>query len=249
MANQKWNVNEYISGFSFVPAYGEDLFSLITHKGGALLDVGCGSGALSGKLAERGFAVTGMDDEERFILSAAKAYPNVKFINADAVNFSFENKFSVAFSNAVLHWIDFSNQKSALKNIYNSLEGGGEFVFEMGGKGNCALIHKEVSMQCALRGRTYKNPFYYPSIGEYSALLEGAGFKITYAVMFDRFTPLVGEHGVRDWINMFLGGALSSFGDSADIALAAEENLKNKLYVGGKWYADYVRLRMRAIKD
>lgn len=248
MANQRWNVEKYSSAFSFVPSYGEDLFSLITHSGGELIDIGCGNGALSNKLAERGFSVTGIDDEERFILSASAAHPGVKFIRANAVNFSLENKFSVAFSNAVLHWIDFSDQKSALKNIYNCLKKGGEFVFEMGGKGNCALIHDAVKEQCALRGYKYKNPFYYPSIGEYSPLLESAGFKIEYAVLFDRLTPLTGEHGVRDWINMFLNNALSAFPDKEDIAVAAEESLKDKLFVGNKWYADYVRLRMRAVK-
>lgn len=248
MANQRWNVGEYTSAFSFVPSYGEDLFSLITHKEGALLDVGCGSGALSDKLAGRGFTVTGMDDEGAFIKAAKKAYPDVKFIKANAVSFSLKNKFSVAFSNAVLHWIDFSFQAAALKNIYNCLEGGGEFVFEMGGKGNCALIHGAVERQCALRGYEYVNPFYYPTIGEYAALLEKAGFKTTYAVMFDRLTPLAGEHGVRDWINMFLNGALSSFNEREDIASAAEEDVKKSLFTGGKWYADYVRLRMRAVK-
>lgn len=248
MANQRWNVEKYASSFSFVPSYGEDLFSLITHKGGALLDVGCGGGALSNKLAERGFAVTGMDDEGAFIESASKAYPDVRFIKANAVSFSSENKFSVAFSNAVLHWIDFSLQATALRNIYDCLEGGGEFVFEMGGRGNCALIHGAVERQCALRGYKYVNPFYYPSIGEYAALLEKVGFKITYAVMFDRLTPLVGEHGVRDWINMFLNNALSAVPQRADIAAAAEDELKESLFMGGKWHADYVRLRMRAVK-
>lgn len=249
MANQRWNVEKYSSAFSFVPSYGEDLFSLITHKGGELLDIGCGSGALSYKLAGRGFSVTGIDDEEAFVLSAAKTYPNVKFIRANAVNFSLENKFSVAFSNAVLHWIDFSDQKSALQNIYNCLKKGGEFVFEMGGKGNCALIHGAVKKQCALCGYKYKNPFYYPSIGEYSSLLESVGFKTEYAVLFDRFTPLSGSHGVRDWINMFLNNALSSVPEREDIALSAEESLKDKLFVENKWYADYVRLRIRAVKE
>lgn len=248
MANQRWNVGEYTSSFSFVPFYGEDLFSLITHKGGALLDVGCGGGALSDKLAGRGFAVTGMDDEEAFIDSAKKAYPNVKFIRANAVSFSLKNKFSVAFSNAVLHWIDFSFQAAALKNIYDCLECGGEFVFEMGGKGNCALIHGAVERQCALRGYKYVNPFYYPTIGEYAALLEKVGFKTTYAVMFDRLTPLEGVHGVRDWINTFLNNSLSAMPERADIASAAEEDVKESLFTDGKWYADYVRLRMRAVK-
>lgn len=249
MANQKqWNVKEYSAAFSFVPSYGEDLFSLISHGGGKLLDVGCGNGALGEKLFERGFLVTGLDDSEKFISSAAAAHPDIKFIRADIVNFSSEEKFSVAFSNAVLHWIDEKNQLSALKNIYNSLEKGGEFVFEMGGKGNCEQIHSAVKEECAKRGISYKNPFYYPSLGEYSSLLEEAGFKVVYAVLFDRFTPLVGEHGVRDWIKMFLNNPLSACSDMEEIAIAAEERTKEKLFVGEKWFADYVRLRIRAVK-
>jgi len=249
MANQNWNVKEYTSGFSFVPSYGEDLFSLISHGGGKLLDVGCGNGALSKKLAERGFCVTGMDDSAAFISAAKKAYPEVRFVRANAVNFSFDEKFSVAFSNAVLHWIDFSDQPSALKNIFNALESGGEFALEMGGKGNCAAIHSAVCAECAARGINYKNPFYYPSLGEYSSLMEKAGFKVEYASLFDRFTPLSGEHGVRDWINMFLKNPLSGIAEAEEIALRAEEKTKERLFVGGKWYADYVRLRIKAVKE
>lgn len=249
MANQNWNVKKYSSDFSFVPAYGEELISLISHKEGKLIDIGCGSGALSERLLERGFLVTGLDDNAGFIASASSAYPSVRFIRGNIVSFTSDEKYSVAFSNAVLHWIDEKNQPKALKNIYNCLEKGGEFVFEMGGKGNCALIHSAAAEACADMGMEYKMPFYYPSEEAYSELLSGAGFKIEYSSLFNRPTPLKGEHGVRDWINMFLGGAVKSEEKRLKIGEAAEEKLKDKLFHNGKWYADYVRLRAKAIKD
>ena len=51
--NISWNSEGYKEGFSFVPAYGQDVLSLIRKKGGRALDLGCGNGALTAKLSER----------------------------------------------------------------------------------------------------------------------------------------------------------------------------------------------------
>jgi len=55
-------------------------------------------------------------------------------------------------------------------------------------------------------GRTPKSPWFYPSAGEYSTLLEKHGFEIRTAQTFERWTKL--EHpdrGLREWLEMFAG--------------------------------------------
>lgn len=103
----------------------------------------------------------------------------------------------------------------------------------------------------AEQGYSYQVPFYFPSIGEYASLLEQAGFEVRYAVLFDRMTELMGEDGMKDWIRMFISTpfyAVSKEAQREAIRNRAVELLKKDLYRDGKWYADYVRLRMRAIK-
>lgn len=54
MPNINWNANDYKNGFSFVPEYGESVINLITKdKGSRVIDLGCGNGMLTDKLAEK----------------------------------------------------------------------------------------------------------------------------------------------------------------------------------------------------
>lgn len=52
--NINWDAKGYKENFSFVYEYGEDVVSLLkSPKGAAVLDLGCGNGALSVKLLEK----------------------------------------------------------------------------------------------------------------------------------------------------------------------------------------------------
>ena len=91
-------------------------------------------------------------------------------------------------------------------------------------------------------------PFYFPTIGEYSAMLEQAGFLVRSAVLFDRPTELNGENGLYDWIRMFVKTPFTGMDDALceDIINSAVSQLEAELFKNGKWYADYVRLRCKA---
>ena len=136
-----------------------------------------------------------------------------------------------------------------LRCVRRALAGGGQFAFEFGGRGNNALIHKALGQACAERGLAYEMPFYVPTVGQYAALLEDAGFKVVYALLFDRPTPLAnGEDGMRDWIDMFVKAPFESVDDDVRGVIVADavEHLRPKLFRDGEWTADYVRLRMKA---
>ena len=138
-----------------------------------------------------------------------------------------------------------------LKCVHKALKENGQFVFEFGGYGNNALIHEALSKIFSEHGYCYKMPFYFPTIGEYSALLENSGFRVKYAVLFDRPTELKGENGLKDWINMFVKTPFSVVENAEErefIKNAACDSLKNTQYKDGKWYADYVRIRMKAVR-
>lgn len=70
------------------------------------------------------------------------------------------------------------------------------------------------------------------------------------AFLFDRMTKLEGNDGLSDWIRMFVKKPFESMAEAekADIITQATARLKADLCKDGVWYADYVRLRMRAVK-
>lgn len=88
-------------------------------------------------------------------------------------------------------------------------------------------------------------------ISEYASLLENTGFRVKYAILFGRPTELKGEHGLKDWINMFIKTPFEVVDEEQEkeaIINEAIEVLRNDLFIDGKWYADYVRIRMKAIR-
>lgn len=250
--NKKWDAEKYTADFSFVHQYGNSVMELIdANKGSSVLDLGCGNGALTKKLQEKGYAVKGLDASKELLDIAKKDYPSIEFVQGDAAAFTLSKPVDVVFSNAVFHWLNRDQQQKMLKCVYDSLKENGQFVFEFGGHGNDQRIHNVLAAVFSEYGYCYEMPFYFPTISEYASLLENAGFRVKYAVLFDRPTELKGGDGLKDWINMFLKipfSVIEAEQEKDAIINKAIELLRKDLYKDGKWYADYVRIRMKAIR-
>lgn len=250
--NINWDADKYTSDFSFVHQYGNSVMELIdAKKNSTVLDLGCGNGALSKALQDKGYIVKGIDASKELLDIAKKNYPNIEFTLGDATNFSLHEPVDVVFSNAVFHWIDRERQQDMLQCVYHALKKDGQFVFEFGGAGNNRLIHGALAEIFSEYQYNYTMSFYFPTISEYTTLLERTGFSVRYAVLFDRPTELKGENGLKDWINMFIKTPFSVIDDEEEkeeMIDKAVAQLRNTLYKDGKWYADYVRLRIKAIK-
>lgn len=250
--NIEWDADKYTADFSFVHQYGNGVMELIdAEKGCSVLDLGCGNGALTKALCDRGYAAKGLDASAELLAIAREKYPEIDFMQGDATNFSLSEPADAVFSNAVFHWIDRDRQRDMLRCVYDALKEGGQFAFEFGGHGNNQRIHGALAAAFRKRGYRYNMPFYFPTVGEYAALLEEAGFDVRFAVLFDRLTELKGENGMKDWINMFVKTPFSlvkSQREREEIVDEAAEALRSELFVSGKWYADYVRIRMKAIR-
>lgn len=250
--NIQWDAGKYAQDFAFVPKYGEALLALLDReKANTVLDLGCGGGALTEQLVQAGYAVCGMDADASQLKLARRRCPNVRFFQGDATDFTLEAPVDAVFSNAVLHWIDRERQPDALRCISRALRAGGQFVFEMGGAGCGAQIHGALRRAFQKRGLSYHMPFYFPTVGEYTPLLEQADFRVTYATLFDRPTPLKGEQGMEGWIRMFVKVPFAAIPPmlADEIIREAVEALRPSLYQNGVWTADYVRLRCKAIKS
>lgn len=249
----KWDADTYTQEFSFVADYGRDVLGLLAAAPGErVLDLGCGNGVLTRALADAGCEACGVDLSPELLSVARKTYPDLAFFEADAADFTLPHQVDAVFSNATLHWVSAQRQPAVAHCVHRALVDGGRFVFECGGFGNNALIHEALAGAFEARGLRYEMPFYFPTVGTYAAVLEDAGFLVTYAVLFNRPTPLAGAHGMRDWIEMFVKTPFESEGvdqPTHDAIVAdAVERLRPTLCADGCWTADYVRLRMRAVK-
>lgn len=249
--NIKWNADKYEKGFSFVHRYGEAVLDMVDlPEGSRMIDLGCGNGALTAKLAEKGYDVIGIDDSAEMLQLAEKLHPGIAFQKGDARSFDVDKKADGIFSNAVFHWIDDSDQDRMLENIYAQLVDGGELVCEFGGYGCAETVHLALERSFQNRGLNYPRVFYFPTIGEYAPRLEKAGFQVEEAFLFDRPTPQDGADGLKNWITMFCKKPFERIdeSDAEDIIREAVESCRADLYHDGQWYVDYVRIRIKARK-
>ncbi|MCC2625767.1 MAG: SAM-dependent methyltransferase [Burkholderiales bacterium] len=248
---QNWNSKLYDTKHGFVTEYGKDILQLLEPKAGELiLDLGCGTGALTNEIALRNAKVIGIDSSESMISEAKKNYPSTQFICANGQDFNLGDSFDAVFSNAALHWM--MEPQKVIHSVNKALKPGGRFVFEMGGKGNISnLLHVIDTSAKHFGVKNTKLLNYYPGIAEYSGLLDNGGFDVTYARLFSRPTVLDGKDGLRNWIKMFRGDLLKqvNLDKLEDFFLYAEDLAKLMLLKDGIWLADYVRLRMIAIKS
>jgi len=253
MLENCWNTALYESKHTFVWQHGEALLELLSPQPGErILDLGCGTGQLTQKIAMSGADVRGIDYAPAMLEKARQNYPHLQFAIADARRFQVDQPLDAVFSNAVLHWI--KEPDSVLYCIRQALKPRGRFVAEFGSKGNVKAIVE--ALYSALEENGYAasqeiSPWYFPSIGEYATRLEQQGFNVTYAVLFDRPTPLEGGNtGMASWIQMFATSFLSrlSAEQQTKVIQAVEDRLRPMLYQNGTWIADYRRIRVIAIK-
>jgi trans-aconitate methyltransferase len=244
----RWDSSLYDDRHSFVWKKSADLIELVAiapHE--RVLDLGCGTGHLTAKIADLGADVVGLDSSPSMIAQARQNYPKLKFVLGDARDFSFESPFDAVFSNAALHWIPEADR--VIASVARSLKPGGRFGLEMGGKGNIATITEAIDSVLREMGRQPRNPWYFPSVGEYATLLERQGFEISFASTFDRWNRLEHpERGLREWLEMFAGPWFEGVPPdvSAEAYRRIEERVRGKLWRDGAWWADYKRLRVLA---
>ncbi|MFD2614257.1 class I SAM-dependent methyltransferase [Paenibacillus gansuensis] len=249
---QVWNSSRYDGNFGFVSEFGKGVLELLNARAGeSILDLGCGTGDLANEMVLSGARVTGLDLSADMISAAKSKYPGIAFHVGNAEQFQLDDQVDAVFSNAALHWM--KRPEKVLHCVWNSLRSGGRFVAEFGGKGNVEQIVKSVYK---VLERDYeieasaRNPWYFPSVGEYTTLLERQGFDVLYAAHFERPTAMEGEEGAAQWLETMAGDFFQGF--SLKDKERAIENIMNEardeLFHDGRWIMDYRRLRIAAVK-
>lgn len=246
-----WDAELYEARHSFVFKYGEDLIELLDPKPGeSILDLGCGPGQLTAKIAERGVNVVGLDASPEMIGQARQNYPKLRFVLEDATRMTFNGEFDAVFSNAALHWM--LDASAVARCISNALRQGGRFVAELGGRRNVIEIESAIRRVVAqyIGDALPPSRTFYPSVAQYSGILEAHNLEVRYAVLFDRLTLLEGDRGMENWIRQFKWYYIEALPtpDREEALSRIVEALRPVLFREGHWYADYRRLRITASK-
>lgn len=225
--------------------------------------------------------ILGIDADSNMISKATEQFPDIDFRVIDVRKFVIQDQkimpFDLIVSNAVLHWIPVVDIDQAVENIARALKPGGRFVAEFGGKGNVQSIIDACRYATTKVNQIKENAsdkpselifpygslesvpeWYFPSIGEFSIILEKYGIEVSRAELYDRPTPLVDtgdSNGIKNWIEMFgKQKLLPSFQTNEQRELffrIIEDKLKQtKLYDPEmqQWVADYRRIRVVGIK-
>jgi len=248
MASQTWNARSYAENAAFVPTLGHDALLLLNAQPGEkILDLGCGDGTLTERIAASGAEVIGVDSSPNMIEAAKQRGLCVQIM--DAYQLSFVAEFDAVFSNAALHWMN-KDPEAVIAGVRRSLKTGGRFVGEMGGHGNVAAITTALIAVLARHGIENADtciPWYYPSIDGYREKLERGGFEVDQIALIPRPTPL--PTGMAGWLRTFAAPFLKLVAEpEREPALHETENLLRPILCDekGQWTADYVRLRFRA---
>ncbi len=244
---QVWSAETYARHARFVSDLaGPVLEWLAPQAGERILDLGCGDGVLTAELARRGVSVLGIDISESLLKAAADRGVETRHI--DGQNLPFEGEFDAVFSNAALHWM--SNASAVIEGVFRALKPGGRFVAEFGGHGNVAAVTTAMRATAWRRGgdAALAGPWFFPSVAVYREMLEERGFRVVRIGLFPRPTPLAS--GMIAWLRVFRRPFFAQFGADEDLVLSeVEELLAPSLRdAKGNWTADYVRLRVEAVK-
>jgi SAM-dependent methyltransferase len=245
---QTWNPEFYSRDGAFVHQLaGGVLEWLSAQPGECILDVGCGDGQLTERIAATGASVTAIDSSPEMV-AAARAR-GIVAEEGFAESLPYPNHvFDAVFSNAVLHWV--RGQDEMMAQVHRVLRPNGRFVAEMGGHGNIAAIRVAFSTVLAHHGFADLDDRgnYYPTTGTYTRRLQQHGFTVTRILSFPRPTPLPAS-GMTGWLNTFCRGTIDALPEHLKETVV-EETVALLFPVlcdeEDQWTADYVRLRFLA---
>lgn len=244
---QTWSAAAYDRHARFVSDLAGEILSWLDPKAGErILDLGCGDGVLTARLRDLGCAVTGVDSGPDMIEAARRLGLDAHLM--DGHDLPYSGEFDAVFSNAALHWM--TEPRRVIEGVRKALKRQGRFVAEFGGHGNVAAIITAMRAIAQARGgdADLAGPWFFPSADVYREMLEEGGFHVRRIGLYPRPTEL--KTGMKAWLKVFRQPFFEQFGPSMDEVLEEAEALLRPCLCDakGRWTADYVRLRVEAVR-
>ena len=223
------------------------------------LDVGCGVGDLTARVAELvspGGSVLGIDAAAGMIADASqRSRPGLRFAVCTAQDLATvvaPESVDVVLSVACLHWVPGGDHPGILTAVRQALRPGGTFRAEFGGAGQIAAARAVLDEESArLGGPT--GPWYFPTAEEYAVRLTDAGFSLDggHVRLVRQRRAVPDGAGMLGWLrSQVLVAYTPGLPDDrarAEFAAAAERRCLDELRrPDGTYDQDYVRLDLLA---
>lgn len=167
----------------------EEVLGLLDLTGSErILDVGCGDGRVTARIASRvpNGSVIGVDASQDMIGFASSRFdtanhPNLRFEAADARHLPFQDEFDLVVSFNALHWIP--DQHLALRSIRSAMKANGTAQLRLVPKGERKSLEdvlEETRSSPRWSGffHDFHNPYLHLTPEQYGALAEENGLRV-----------------------------------------------------------------------
>jgi trans-aconitate 2-methyltransferase len=188
-AMTEWDAPEYARVSGLQQAMADEVLSLLELKGSErVLDLGCGNGKVTARIAERvpRGSVVGVDASSEMIAFATQnfsgdAHPNLRFEVMDICAVPFEQEFDLVVSFNALHWIP--EQERALRRVRAAMKADGRAQLRLVPKGERKSLEDVIeetrkSSKWAGYFAGFRDPYMHLTPEEYRALAEREGFRV-----------------------------------------------------------------------
>lgn len=193
----------------------------------SLLDVGCGDGKITARLADHiEGKVVGLDLSKNMIDFAQRSFTDkthLEFVVGDAATLPYENEFDYVTSFSAMQWV--RDQKSALIGMHRALKPGGKLLITM-------PKHYPECLSNALLDITSRKPYndrfkgftagqVFFGVDEYRSLLAEAGFENISVANVDGHDRFANVEAFTNFVKQWLPWA-QVFSDVAEKDLFME---------------------------
>jgi trans-aconitate methyltransferase len=256
----EWNAASYHKVSGPQTSWGQKVLARLSLRGDERgVDAGCGSGRLTGALAERlpRGRVIAIDRSWNMLMTArANLRPSfgsrVAFVQVALPDLPFANAADLVFSTATFHWV--KDHPALFAGIFRALRSGGRLHAQCGGGPNLAHAH-------ALAGRVMHAPPFRPYFADWPGpwqfataeatadRLRTAGFTDVDTSLEDAPTTLASEEDYREFVTTVIYHPHLERLPSAELKNAFIDRVTALAAAGDPPFTlDYWRLNMSARK-
>jgi trans-aconitate 2-methyltransferase len=184
----EWNAPEYARVSGLQQAMADEVLSLLELKGTErVLDLGCGNGKVTARIAERvpRGSVLGVDASREMIAFASQnfgaTHQNLRFEVMDICAVPFREEFNLIVSFNALHWV--AEQAKALRRVRAALKCNGRAQLRLVPKGERKSLEEVIeetrkSPRWEWYFSGFRKPYLHLAAEEYRALAERELFEV-----------------------------------------------------------------------
>jgi len=258
----QWNAADYAQNSASQMLWADELLARLALRGDErILDVGCGDGKITARLAAAvpDGKVSGVDASLEMIAHAQAHHmrANLDFQVMDARHLDLlAGTFDVVFSNAALHWVD--DHRAFLRGAARALRPGGRLAVSCGGRGNAQAVF--VALRAVLRRATWREyfrrlerPYFFYAPEQYERWLREAGFRAEGVTLAGKDAHHPGAAGLAAWLRTtwlpYTRRVPEARREEFVAAVAARYLEKHPLDSAGQAQVRMVRLEIEAVRE